>query len=144
MSEANPVETGNEEYILVAEDSAPNRNILVHLLKRFGYKVIDCEDGEKAWESLQNISDKKLVAILSDIMMPNLSGIELLKKVRHNDQLKALPFVLITAVTEKEYIVEAKELGVNGYILKPVTSERVKSKLKELFPDREFTSKAAS
>ena len=34
-----------EEYILVAEDSAPNRNILVHLLKRYGYKVLDCEDG---------------------------------------------------------------------------------------------------
>lgn len=132
-----------EEYIVVAEDSAPNRNILVHLIKRFGYKVLDFENGEKAWEGLQTSTDKNIVAVLSDIMMPNMSGIELLKKIRENEKLKAMPVVLITAVTEKEYIVEAKELKVNGYILKPVTSERIKTKLKELFPNKNFVTKLA-
>ena len=71
-------------------------------------------------------------------MMPNMSGIDFLKRVRGDSQYKGIAFVLITAVTEKEYIVEAKELNVNGYILKPVTSERVKNKLRELYPAREI------
>ncbi|MDZ4660720.1 MAG: response regulator [Pseudomonadota bacterium] len=127
-----------EEYILVAEDSAPNRNILAHLLKRFGYQVLDCDDGEKAWKTLESSRDKKIVGVFSDIMMPNMSGIEFLKKVRSDSQYKTMIFVLITAVTEKEYITEAKVLNVNGYILKPVTSERVKNKLRELYPTREI------
>ncbi len=133
MSENTPQA---EEFIVVAEDSAPNRNILVHLLKRIGYKVLDFENGEKAWEGLQNSTDKNVVAVLSDIMMPQMSGIELLRKLRGHEKLKDIPVVLITAVTEKEYIAEAKELRVNGYILKPVTAERIRTKFKELFPNK--------
>ncbi|OQW50725.1 MAG: hypothetical protein A4S09_11250 [Proteobacteria bacterium SG_bin7] len=127
-----------EEYIVVAEDSAPNRNILVHLLKRIGYKVLDFEDGQLAWEGIQKHSDKNIVALISDIMMPQMSGIELLRNVRGHEKIKDLPVVLITAVTEKEYIAQAKELKVNGYILKPVTAERIRTKFKELFPNKVF------
>lgn len=130
------------EFIVIAEDSAPNRNILVHLIKRMGYKVLDFENGEKAWEGLKANSDKNIVAVLSDIMMPNMNGIELLRQVRGHDKYKEIPLVLITAVTEKEYIVEAKELKVNGYILKPVTADRIKTKFKELFPNKNFTKLA--
>lgn len=131
-------ETKKEKYLLVAEDSTPNRNILIHLLKRFGYQTLSCEDGEIAWKTLDTSRDKNIVGVFSDIMMPNLSGIELLKKVRGDSQYKDMSFVLITAVTEKEYITEAKELKVSGYILKPVTSERVKAKLCELYPNGEL------
>lgn len=139
MSENTPQA---EEYIIVAEDSAPNRNILVHLLKRIGYKVLDFENGEKAWEGLQKSLDKNIVAVLSDIMMPEMSGIELLREIRGHEKLRAIPVVLITAVTEKEYIAESKELGVNGYILKPVTAERIRTKFKELFPHKAFVKLA--
>lgn len=131
-----------EEYIVVAEDSAPNRNILVHLLKRIGYKVLDFENGALAWEGIQKHLDKNIVAIISDIMMPQMSGIELLRNIRGHDKVKELPVVLITAVTEKEYIAEAKELNVNGYILKPVTAERIRTKFKELFPNKVFVKLA--
>ncbi len=131
-----------DEYILVAEDSAPNRNILVHLLKRIGYKVLDFENGKQAWEGLQNSTDKNIVAILSDIMMPEMSGIEFLRQVRDHNKFKNTPFILITAVTEKEYIAESKELRVNGYILKPVTAERIRTKFKELFPNKAFVKLA--
>ncbi len=131
-----------EEYIVVAEDSAPNRNILVHLLKRIGYKVLDFENGQLAWDGIQQHADKNIVAIISDIMMPQMSGIELLRNIRGHDKVKDLPVVLITAVTEKEYIAEAKELKVNGYILKPVTAERIRTKFKELFPNKVFAKLA--
>ena len=129
---------GNQETIVVAEDSAPNRTILVHLLKKLDFDVIDCEDGQKAWEEMQEQRDKNIVTIISDIMMPNMDGLELLRRVREDDGFKEIPFLLVTAVSEKDYIFQARQLNVDGYILKPVTFDRVSKKLKELFPERHF------
>lgn len=137
-TEEKPQIDPDKEYIVVAEDSPPNRNILVHLLKKLGYEVIEGEDGASALQAMEDHSEANIVAVLSDIMMPNLSGLEFLKKVRESDRFKETPFVLITAVADKDYIIEAKSLSVNGYILKPVTFDRVSSKLKELFPDKKF------
>lgn len=125
------------EYILVAEDSAPNRTILVHLLKKLGFEVIECINGRSAWDRLLK-PDTKIIAILSDIMMPDMDGIELLKNCRAHERYKDIPFVLVTAVSDKEHIVSAKTYGVQGYILKPVTFQRVTAKLQELFPNRTF------
>lgn len=127
------------ETILVVEDSAPNRTILVHLLKKLGYEVMEAENGEIAWQQLEKFpSDQSVVAILSDIMMPRMDGIELLKCVRSSSRYKTLPFVLITAVSDKEHIMQAKSLSASGYILKPVTFQRVLTKLQELFPEKHF------
>lgn len=146
MSEApkGQSENGNAEYIVVAEDSPPNRTVLVLLLKKFGFNVLECNDGDAAWTALQNNRDKKIVAIISDLMMPNMDGLELLRRVRNDEQgLATLPFVLVTAVSDKDYIFEAKNLKVNGYILKPVSYQRVSVKLKELFPERTFPNLAS-
>ena len=128
--------------ILVVEDSPPNRTILVHLLRKLGFNVIECADGATAWEILQN-QDTKVEAILSDLMMPGLDGIQLLEKVRSDSRHNGVPFVLVTAVNDKNKIVNAKSQRVSGYILKPVTFQRVTAKLQELFPGYQFP-KAAS
>lgn len=125
-----------DEYIVVAEDSPPNRTILTLLLKKLGFKVLECEDGQLAWSVIQANRDKNIVAVVSDIMMPNLDGLGLLRKIRNDDQFGELPFVFVTAVSEKDYIFEAKSLHVNGYILKPVTYKRVAQKIQELFPEK--------
>lgn len=127
-----------KETILIAEDSPPNRKILGHLLEKFGYDVIACENGQEAWDKLTTTTDKKIVAIISDIMMPVMDGLSFLRQVRGHETLKTIPFVLVTAISDKEYIVQAKELNVNGYILKPVTFQRVSGKLQELFPGKTF------
>lgn len=135
MMSETPVET-----ILIAEDSAPNRKILEHLLIKMGYQVLSCENGKVAWDALVN--DEKpienLVAILSDIMMPEMDGLELLRRSRGDARFRDIPFVLITAVSDREYIVEARNLNVDGYILKPVTYKRVSTKLNELFPNKQI------
>lgn len=125
-----------DDYIVVAEDSAPNRTVLALLLRKLGFKVIECSDGDAAWRALHENPDKKIVAVMSDLMMPNMDGIELLRRSRNDERTKQIPFVLVTAVSDKDYISEAKALQVNGYLLKPVTYQRVSMKLKELFPDR--------
>ncbi len=133
---AKPVEA--KDTIIVAEDSPPNRKILAHLLEKLGFNVCACEHGQEAWDKLQEGKLVNVVAVISDIMMPSMDGINLLRNIRGDERFKNLPVVLVTAVSEKDYIVQAKELSVNGYILKPVTFQRVTTKLKELFPDRIF------
>ncbi len=125
------------DHILVAEDSAPNRTILVHLIKKLGFEVIECVNGKTAWDALQ-APEVKIVAVLSDIMMPEMDGVELLKRCRADERYKEIPFVLVTAVSDKEHIVAAKTHGVQGYILKPVTFQRVTAKLQEIFTNRTF------
>jgi CheY-like chemotaxis protein len=132
-----------KDTIVIAEDSPPNRKILAHLLEKLGFKIIACEHGGEAWEALNDSKNERIVAVISDIMMPTLDGIQLLRKIREQQNLTTLPVILVTAISEKEYIAQAKELKVSGYILKPVTFQRVTSKLQELFPNRVFPKLAA-
>ncbi len=129
--------------IVIAEDSAPNRKILAHLIEKLGFEVVACEHGQEAWDKLKEGKLERVVAVISDIMMPNMDGINLLKNIRGDEKFKTLPVVLVTAVSEKDYIMQAKEMNVNGYILKPVTFQRVTSKLQELFPGHKFPKVAA-
>ena len=131
-------DVASEEYMVVAEASPPNRTILVLLLRKMGFKVFECEDGDIAWKVLQENQDKPIVAVISDMMMPNMDGMELLRRTRADQKYASLPFVFVTAVSEKDYIFEAKNLQVNGYILKPVTYKRVSQKIQELFPNKKL------
>lgn len=127
------------EAILVVEDSTTNRNILVHILKKLGYEVWEAQDGAQAFDTLSKPpTETPLVAVFSDIMMPQKDGLALLKQVREHESWKSLPFVLVTAVADKQYIFQAKSLNVQGYVLKPVTFQRVQVKLQEIFPDKLF------
>lgn len=141
--EAAETPTPIRETIIIAEDSLPNQKILQHLLLKLDYDVIACNNGQIAWDKLHAPETKNVVAILSDMMMPELDGMSFLKNVRGDEKFKSLPFVLITAVSDKDQIMAAKSLEVNGYILKPVTFQRVTAKLKELFPNRKFPNLAA-
>jgi CheY-like chemotaxis protein len=129
---------GPKELIVVVEDSAPNRKILMHLLGKLGYETLGYENGKLALEALFKGEWKNAVAVLSDVMMPEMDGITLLKNIRENAEFKNVPVVLVTAVSDKDYILQAKNHSVNGYILKPVTFQRVQAKLQELFPDKQF------
>jgi two-component system chemotaxis response regulator CheY len=131
------------EKIIIAEDSIPNQKILAHLLTKLGYEVLACNNGAEAWAKLNDPTTGPVTAILSDMMMPEEDGMTFLKRVRESEKFAQTPFVLITAVSDKEQIVAAKNLKVNGYILKPITFQRVIAKLKELFPNKKFPDVAA-
>lgn len=135
--------TPKRDCIIIAEDSPPNRKILAHLLDKLGFDVVACENGAAAWDELNKLGPEGVSAMISDIMMPMMDGLELLRRVRAEDKFKTLPFVLVTAVSEKDYIVQARQMNVNGYILKPVTFQRVLEKLQDLFPRREFPKLAS-
>ena len=119
--------------ILVVDDFNTMRRIVRSLLKQLGFNNVDeAVDGDDA---LAKISTKEYALVLSDWNMEPKSGIELLREVRQADQHKHMPFILITAESKVENIVEAKKAGVNQYIVKPFNAKTLKEKLSTVIGD---------
>ena len=117
--------------ILVVDDFATMRRIVRNLLRQLGFENIEeAEDGKQAFSKLKEI---KCNFIISDWNMPNMTGIELLQNVRRDLELKSLPFLMVTAESEKEKVIEAIKSGVNNYIIKPFTAEILKEKMEKIF-----------
>ncbi len=117
--------------ILIVDDFATMRRIIKNLLRDLGFENTDeAEDGAKALPKLQN-GDYKFV--ITDWNMPAMPGIELLKAIRADRRLQALPVLMVTAEQRREQIVEAAEAGVNGYIVKPFTAAMLKEKIERIF-----------
>lgn len=120
--------TVNKEMpILVVDDFNTMRRIVRSLLKQLGFNNVDeAVDGNDA---LAKISAKDYALVLSDWNMEPKSGIDLLREVRQTEKHKNMPFILITAESKVENIVEAKKAGVNQYIVKPFNAKTLKDKL---------------
>jgi two-component system, chemotaxis family, chemotaxis protein CheY len=117
--------------ILIVDDFATMRRIVKNLLRQLGFENIEeAEDGKQAFSKLKEI---KYNLIISDWNMPNMSGIELLRNVRSDLELKSLPFLMVTAESEREKVIEAVKSGVNNYIIKPFTVEILKEKMEKIF-----------
>src|SRR5688500_16215994 len=99
-----------------------------------GFTVAEFENGKLAWDEFQNKPAGTFSAVFSDIMMPEMDGLQFLKCVRTESASKDVPFILLTAVSDKESIAQAKAYAVSGYLLKPVSYDKVKKKLLEFFP----------
>ncbi|MBS1156354.1 MAG: histidine kinase [Proteobacteria bacterium] len=117
--------------ILVVDDFSTMRRIVRNLLKELGFSNVDeAEDGQIALHKLKN---GHFDFIVSDWNMPNMTGIELLKAVRADPQLKHIPLMMVTAEAKKENIIEAATAGASGYIVKPFTAATLDEKLKKVF-----------
>lgn len=116
--------------ILVVDDFATMRKVIRNLLKQSGYEnIVEAEDGVNA---LKILKSQKIDFIVSDWNMPNMSGLELLKAVRADEDLKTLPFLMVTAEALQENVVAAVKAGVSNYIVKPFTSETLDEKIKKI------------
>jgi two-component system chemotaxis response regulator CheY len=116
--------------ILIVDDFATMRKVIRNLLRQIGYQnVTEAEDGV---EALKELKSQKIEFVISDWNMPNMSGIELLKAVRADSELSGLPFLMVTAESLKENVVEAVKAGVSNYIVKPFTAEVLSEKIKKI------------
>ncbi len=114
--------------ILVVDDQKFMRQVHRSLLGELGFtNVTEADDGDVG---LQKMRIKRFDLVLSDWNMVAMSGIELLRNVRSEETLKATPFILVTTESSVGNIMEAKKAGVSNYIVKPYTSDTLKSKLK--------------
>jgi len=106
--------------ILVVEDSKPLREMLVHVLKEDGTQVDAAKDGRDALDKFQGASYD---LIITDLNMPEMTGIELIRKVRQQDEL--VEFIIITGYASLESAVEAIKAGAFDYIIKPFKVEEL-------------------
>ena len=117
--------------ILIVDDFSTMRRIVRNLLKELGYTNADeAEDGVVA---LQKLKGGNFQFVVSDWNMPNMTGIELLRKIRADDELKHLPVLMVTAEAKKENIIEAAQAGASGYVVKPFTAATLEEKLNKVF-----------
>jgi len=117
--------------ILVVDDFSTMRKIIKNILQQFGFSNIEeAEDGRIALARLQKGG---VDFVISDWNMPNMMGIDLLRSVRSDEKLKALPFLMVTAESQKENVLQAVQAGVSNYIVKPFTAEVMEEKLKLIF-----------
>ena len=117
--------------VLIVDDFATMRRIVRTIFEQLGFhKLEEAEDGQKAFEKLKQ---GNFDLVISDWNMPNMMGIDLLKAVRADDRLKNLPFLMVTAESQKENVLQAVQAGVSNYVVKPFTADVVEQKLSAIF-----------
>ncbi|MEO5668630.1 MAG: response regulator [Bdellovibrionota bacterium] len=122
--------------VLVVDDFKTMRKIVIGALGTCGLKnIMEADDGIVAWPLIEAAvkEGKPFGLIVSDWNMPQLSGLELLKKVRGSETTRSTPFVLVTAEAEQKNILEAVQSGVNNYVVKPFTPATFKLKIEQVY-----------
>jgi len=114
--------------LLVVDDSSTMRRIIKNTLIRLNYKdVLEGEDGVEGWEMLDKNPDVDM--LITDWNMPNMNGLELVKKVRADERFLDMPIIMVTTEGGKAEVITALKAGVNNYIVKPFTPAVLKEKL---------------
>jgi two-component system, chemotaxis family, chemotaxis protein CheY len=113
---------------LIVDDSKTIRVLLCRFLNELGYETCEAAnglEGLKVMESEQN----KIDVVLADWNMPEMNGLDMLKRVRQNPDLASLKVIMVTTETELDNVSSALEAGADEYVMKPFTKEIVRTKL---------------
>ena len=114
--------------ILVVDDSSTMRRIIKNTLNHLGYKdLLEAEDGVLAWDAL--VANADVGVLVTDWNMPNMNGLELVKKVRAEAKYADMPIIMVTTEGGKGEVITALKASVNNYIVKPFTPQVLKEKL---------------
>jgi len=107
--------------ILVVDDMVTMRRIVKNILKQLGFP--NCEEAENGQEALQKLRGETYGFVVSDWNMPVMTGIDMLRAIRTDENLKAIPVLMVTAEAQQSNLIEAVQAGVSNYIVKPFTAE---------------------
>lgn len=120
--------------VLVVDDFSTMRKIIRNVLKQIGFdEVLEADDGTTA---LAIIRTEQVGLVVTDWNMPQMDGMELLKKIRGHKATQNIPVLMVTAEGMKENIIAAVKAGVDNYIVKPFTSETLQEKIEQIFKKR--------
>ena len=116
--------------VLIVDDFSTMRRICKHLLKQIGFtNIVEADDGTTA---LNVLKKEKVELVLTDWNMPKMNGLELLKAIRKDPNLKHLPVIMVTAEALNENIIAALKAGVNNYIVKPFNAQTLEKKIEDV------------
>ena len=119
------------KVILAVDDSASVRQMVKFTLSDAGYTVIDAVDGKDALAKL-NGSGSSVNMVITDLNMPNLDGIGLIRSLRANPAVKGVPILMLTTESQESRKQEGKQAGATGWIVKPFTTQQLLSVVKRL------------
>ncbi len=117
FQDVSPIASSGPKTILLAEDSNFFRRQVISFLESDGYEVVGCEDGQVAWQVLQD-PNRRFDMVLTDIEMPNMNGYELTRTIRADPMFAHLPIIALSSLSSEEDIKRAKDAGVNSYQIK--------------------------
>ena len=146
---ANQLSSGqlSRKRILVADDNATNLRIVQHQLESVGIEVVCATNGFQALSALLDSekSGRTIDLALLDFQMPRMDGLMLTRAIRAQPAFKRLPIVLLTSVTQREYAQEAKELDIQGYLVKPIRNAQLIEVIRSLLgPVRKIADRPAA
>jgi two-component system chemotaxis response regulator CheY len=117
--------------ILVVDDYKTMIRIIRNLLKQLGFEDVD--EAADGTEALGKLKERGYGLVISDWNMEPMTGYELLQRVRSDDALNAIPFIMVTAEAKSENVIAAKKAGVSNYIVKPFNAQTLKGKIESVF-----------
>lgn len=117
------------KLILAADDSTSVRQMVAFTLKGAGYEVMEAQDGKDA---LAKAKGSAVDMVLTDLNMPNMNGIELIKGLRAESKYKFIPIVMLTTESQAERKFEGKAAGATGWIVKPFKPEQLLAVVKKV------------
>lgn len=118
-----------DKKILAVDDSVSIRKSISFILGQEGYEVVEAEDGVDA---LKKAGSEKFGLIISDINMPNMDGIELIKQLRNDANYKFTPIIVLTTENQDSKMQEGKAAGATGWIVKPFSSDKLIAVVKKI------------
>jgi len=119
--------------ILIVEDAISMRHTIKASLRKQGFtNLIEAGDGEHA---LKLMKSKKIKLVISDWMMPVMTGPELFTAIQSDEKYKSLPFILLTGNDQKDHVTEALKIGIKHYVVKPFNPQKLSEKVFDLLQE---------
>jgi len=123
--------------VLIVDDSSSMRAIVRKIIKASGFNIGELLEAADGKEAIKLLTDEWVDLVLTDINMPNMSGLELISEMKKDEMLKSIPVVMVTTDGSEKRIQESMELGASGYIKKPFLPEDIKRTLSAIMGEDE-------
>src|SRR5450759_2467787 len=125
----------NKAIILIVEDSPTQAEHLKYLLEKHKFNVVIANNGNKALEILKNY---KPTIIISDIVMPEMGGYELCRKIKEDEGTQNIPVILLTSLSDPEDVIEGLACGADNFITKPYAEDYLLSHIEQIIANRKL------
>jgi two-component system, cell cycle response regulator len=113
--------------VLIAEDDRDSRELLAWMLQKLGYQVVATANGREAWDAFRK---GRFRLVISDVLMPEIDGFELCRRIRTHKQSKYTYIIMITALIGKKDYLEGMDAGADDFVTKPFDPDELKARLR--------------
>jgi DNA-binding response OmpR family regulator len=113
--------------VLIAEDDRDSRELLAWMLEKLGYQVVATPNGKEAWDAFRK---GRFRLVISDVLMPEIDGLEICRRIRTHKQSKYTYIIMITALIGKKDYLEGMDAGADDFVTKPFDPDELKARLR--------------